>query len=411
MISRHHLCSCFRIFTFTFIAAFACLPRLAQSQDESENALSRPFLLQQDKQIIHQDIAEIKSYLESHPNDLREIQRRGIVSIIVDASMADDKDYLEYTKNQVKTALEALGLETTFLKIEFLDVQTYIGVNCEGNTQSCTGVLKEIKYILGVFRRSLEVLQVGPTTVSLGSKVPGMAAATIETSAAFTAAHANQIQMNIQIFTGIGLNVFHGTVAPIWIRAMRKMVEERGKNYQAIFDFAYGQFWGVAMRMNAWTAGVPNTTPDLTFFATSFSTAALGSYTAALGYEGMNDFVQKKNLHGFTQLSLQILRDTLFAVAQTRLSIGDLYGFTTALVANQVISGGLYLGGKVVLQNPKLVFIDENLKNTPEFAAKYAYLDAEKRVERSPQRKFVDRNLKAVANGGKKLCALFFGLR
>lgn len=182
--------------------------------------------------------------------------------------------------------------------------------------------------------------------------------------------YEHPIALTAAITLSFVLDTFHGCWVSSWLDFQDKLKKERGGKYQTIFNWAYGQWWGISFRTIAYLSGVSKDwVLSWNYIIPVFTTSLIGSAIGSRAYQGLNKLyelgVYSKYRRDFTQL---YIRDTMFMIAGTQLGLGNMIGFWGMFTAEQGLGIYFWIKGELSSHRPMLLIVPKDVAKTQDFA-------------------------------------------
>ena len=180
------------------------------------------------------------------------------------------------------------------------------------------------------------------------------------------------IQMIAATALSLSLDTFHGIWINSWSNLQNALYKERGLRYQTVFNFIYGQLWGIVYRSLAWTALAGTVPPwSLSYWKDVGLSTILGTFFGTLGYQGLNTLYNNGRLSRWQRSAIQQIRDLGFMLAGTFFGAGSMTLFWTVFAAQQTLDFAIYLLSRHAKTHPILYVADEGVAATGKFQGLY----------------------------------------
>lgn len=191
------------------------------------------------------------------------------------------------------------------------------------------------------------------------------------------------VAMALALGFSVSINLFHGVWVGTWANFQNSLGKQRGLNYQAAFNFVYGQFLGVVSRIIAWSA-ISGTVPPWSYryWKDVGIMAVVGTFFGTLGYQGINTLYNNGRLSQRWRDGIFLFRDLAMNLAGYFFGSGSMTMFWGMFIAQQAMDLGIYALSRKIERRTILYVADEAVSSSPEFQLMYPV--GPHRVEESP---------------------------
>lgn len=329
------------------------------------------------------DMESLLDYLQHDPALVAEIEQRGFVRIFVGAESAG-KDTI---KDEVEQILRAVGItrKIEVRQIEIPKVTSLDGQEVDESTltsqeleeaesqreqavaedlASRRGVKRITGYISDTFRKYVKESYAKPTRAEVmtgaGSKAIPFVSSTAQFVANF-AAHPGAAIGSITL--SLALDTFHGIWVSTWLNFQDKLEKYNGTTFQTVFNWAYGQFWGIAFRTISYLGGIAqNSVASKEYILTTAITSVVGSVVGTRGYQGLNRLYEL-GVYSYQGRAVrqQWMRDFLYMIQSTQFNIGGEWNipiFWGLWSFSQILDLYFMARSRIAEQRPGLVIVD-----------------------------------------------------
>jgi len=170
----------------------------------------------------------------------------------------------------------------------------------------------------------------------------------------------------------LSINLFHGVWVGTWANFQNSLGKQRGLNYQAGFNFVYGQFLGVVSRIIAWTA-IAGTVPpwSLRFWKDVGVSAVVGTFFGTLGFQGINALYNNGRFSQRQRDAVFLFRDLAMNLAGYFFGSGSMVVYWAMFAAQQALDFAIYLASRKIPRRTILYVADAGVAASPEFGVMY----------------------------------------
>ncbi len=170
----------------------------------------------------------------------------------------------------------------------------------------------------------------------------------------------------------LALDTFHGVFASTWLNFQDRLNKVRGTRYQTIFNFAYGNLWGICFRTIAWAAGVAKNSPiSMEFISVALTAGLTGTIMGTKGYQGLNKLAEMGVISYKTRNLILQLKDIPFMIGGTQFGLGNTKLWALCFLLEHGPNLGFYVASVSKSQKPMLVIAPKNIIDSPDFELQY----------------------------------------
>lgn len=206
---------------------------------------------------------------------------------------------------------------------------------------------------------------------SLAEILKGSVLVPIALSQYFVAYIDKPVALLSSITVSLLIETFHNIWVSSWLDFQKRLKQEKGQRYQLVFNWTYGQFWGIVFRTISYSAGVAKDwVLSWSYIIPAISTAIVSSFTGSLAYNGLNKLYQlgvySKSKRDFTQL---YIRQALAIIIGTQFCLGANMAVFWGLFSFQQSQNLYYwVKSELSLQKPMILIVDKKTRETSDFA-------------------------------------------
>jgi hypothetical protein len=381
---------------------------------------------------LRRDLEQLEDHLRDHPEVVAELKRNGVIRIVIDKARDDaDKTTKVDVRKEVEAILARIGvkkkIQTIVIKVdlkklkedalaevaeEFKDPSLSqnqiealqnlpVDEAAPPESRVKTGVKKIFRTLfmpaakvvwwpfkqLGYAGSTLASSYAKPTpeeiSVGVASKAYPFGLSVMN---ALNSYSESPIAMGSAIGLSLALDTFHGVWVSTWLNFQNRIQIEKGKAFQVIFNYAYGQFWGMMFRTISYLSGTTqNSAVSTEFLIISNSTGAITQFSSSFAYQGLNRLLATGTYsyrkRAFIQ---QFLRDTPYMIEQLQLYVGtpsSMIAFWALWTYNQTQSLYFYLRGQLAPHRPSITIGPSQVLESKEFKEMFFDLNSEEPLQ------------------------------
>ncbi len=323
--------------------------------------------------VVRENISALSQFLSENPGLVEEIKSKGFFRIFLSPEMKSEWPFIE---EKLRKSIEPFGLSK---RIDIVPISFHKNQNQETSPKTpnkeekksnpLTWLPRQLSFLAKSFLSSLHRPSRSHIIGGALSKLIPFTFSTVGNVANYS--HTPDMMM-ASIGLSFALDTFHGIWVASWMRFQDRIQEKKGVIFQTIFNWAYGQFWGVWFRGFSYMAGKAKDSPfSINYLSTSFATSIVSNITGTIGTNGLNDLFKKGHItydgNGQRQ---QWVRDVPFMIEQYFFSLGTekaMMIFWSFYTVNQASSIYYRLRGTLAKERPLIFITDEKTAQSKKF--------------------------------------------